>query len=724
MMKTEYILEEILCGDNKLIIPDLQRDYCWAEHGLIKQFLSGLIAQFKDPEQKEKKLNMGLLYWYRGLHGYWQLCDGQQRITTLFLCLGVLNRMCEGNPFSDMLISPFELMEDDKEPRLQYAIRESSLYFMSDLVCRFFLDKSIGTSEEIPSQPWFFNDYRFDPSIKNYLAAIKEIEELVSDIEPEAFGNYLSTKLEFHCHDMGSRKDGEETFVIINTTGEPLTPTENLKPHIIIENINEPNIAQRWEAVEHFFWKHRGENETSDAGLNEFLRVVSLLNAFVTNDKKYFFSILRSDRPLVFDYHRIQFSEIESCLNAYAIFLNIKPLSDSNAARRGLRYPDSNKPFSLLALFTLLPSLLFVKQHADATIADIARVQHLFANVVRYQDVGSDDSSLSPWDALELISKLTESNDVINLISQDSLDELLAERPQAVFPNEERLKLFVIKNAPAAEREDIEKAFAIAEDYWLFDGEIRSIVSYSMSGSLFDESRFKQMYHNAKRLWDTEERNELRCALLTLNLPEYPIVYSGPTKSLGYSRGNWKEIYKKNCTADSLMTFIEGLNEMDDVLAYLKGIANAFDCTDATVYPLVKNIKYIDYCRDRFITIGDHIILLNPKIRASGWVYLFDGHKVRYPDNNKFGRCYIWENKTLYTDHVKFDIGIDLVYQGLSDYRIDVFERGNGRPRYLGLFDEVTKLGFQGEGTRRSFSSTSIDEILDMYFTVRQIAIL
>ena len=43
-------------------------------------------------------------------------------------------------------------------------------------------------------------------------------------------------RLKFLFYDMNNRLNGEETFVVINTTGEPLTANQNLKPLIIKEN--------------------------------------------------------------------------------------------------------------------------------------------------------------------------------------------------------------------------------------------------------------------------------------------------------------------------------------------------------------------------------------------------------------------------------------------------------------------------------------------------------
>lgn len=128
-----YTLAELFSENRFVIIPDLQRDYCWGnpENELVSGFIGSLIKQFK--EQEDEEFNLGLFYGYETPSNHIQLCDGQQRITTLFLLLGMLNHRI--GLFQHNLISDFEYRHDDREPYLSYAIRESSLYFVSDLVC-------------------------------------------------------------------------------------------------------------------------------------------------------------------------------------------------------------------------------------------------------------------------------------------------------------------------------------------------------------------------------------------------------------------------------------------------------------------------------------------------------------------------------------------------------------------------------------------------------------
>ncbi|MBL1408701.1 DUF262 domain-containing protein [Sphingobacterium faecale] len=280
----EYTLATLFTNNNKVIIPDLQRDYCWGDRAwnkdtekyseLVSGFLGNLIELYL--ENSNNSLTLGLIYGYENPKCHIQLCDGQQRLTTLFLILGIINKR-SGNCFQSNLISNDEL-ENDRLPYLQYSIRESTLYFFSDLVCQYFLQSENGSSHsKIRTSSWYFSEYDLDPSIKSILAAIETIEETFDkmlDFDYPRFGEFINSKLGLLYYDMGTRSQGEETFVIINTTGEPLSATENLKP-ILIGNIVDKEkrriASEEWEEREQWFWQNRKEDEyTSDDGINDF----------------------------------------------------------------------------------------------------------------------------------------------------------------------------------------------------------------------------------------------------------------------------------------------------------------------------------------------------------------------------------------------------------------------------------------------------------------------
>lgn len=95
--------------NSKIVIPDLQRDYCWGTTGnLVNDFVDNLFKHFEKSQLNSEKapedLIMGLIYgYYEKERPYLQLCDGQQRLTTLYLLLGLLNMMSgEKNTFKHL----------------------------------------------------------------------------------------------------------------------------------------------------------------------------------------------------------------------------------------------------------------------------------------------------------------------------------------------------------------------------------------------------------------------------------------------------------------------------------------------------------------------------------------------------------------------------------------------------------------------------------------------
>ena len=281
----EYCLKEIFGETWKIVIPDLQRDYCWgnetydknkrSQGELVTQFVRGLLYGFG--HDSTVSMSLGLLYGYEAPKGQIQLCDGQQRLTTLYLLMGVLYRLTNNSELEHLLMTQFE-KEDDQETQLQYAIRESTLYFLSDLVYEYFIKKN-ETFDSLKKATWYYAEYDLDGSIQSILGAIDGMERLLQecvDVNLLAFSNFVINNLRFVYYDMGDRLHGEETFVVINTTGEPLSATENLKP-ILIGGIKNEAVRQKysdeWEEREEWFWKHRDEEKhemTSDALSRDF----------------------------------------------------------------------------------------------------------------------------------------------------------------------------------------------------------------------------------------------------------------------------------------------------------------------------------------------------------------------------------------------------------------------------------------------------------------------
>lgn len=282
----DYCLKELFSGDTKIVIPDLQRDYCWGDNAytvrgkdkkpqeLVSGFLKNIIQLYED--DAESSVTLGMVYGYEQPYNHIQICDGQQRLTTLFLILGVINTKCKGE-FDHYIISEQE-MKDDYEPHLLYAIRESTLYFLSDLSLHLFIKRELDVAD-IRSSNWYFREYDQDASIQSVISALETISktfELHPGLDYRRFGDYLLKNLRIFYYDMENRSRGEETYVVINTTGEPLSATENIKPILLADprltQAQRKKYSDQWEEREEWFWKYRGSDKTSDNGMQTFFK--------------------------------------------------------------------------------------------------------------------------------------------------------------------------------------------------------------------------------------------------------------------------------------------------------------------------------------------------------------------------------------------------------------------------------------------------------------------
>lgn len=573
-----YKLIDLFSKDNKIIIPDLQRDYCWGTtsdkdgKNLVESFVENLITN------KDENFNLGLLYGYEAPLGHIQLCDGQQRITTLFLLLGMLNKKTSNDAFRNLLVSKTE-ESDDWEPYLQYAIRESSLYFLSDLTRFFFIENKELAVSDIKKQTWYFHDYDFDPSIQSMIAAMSIIESKILDIDScENFGRHASENLTFLYYDMGNRSKGEETFVVINTTGEPLSATENLKPLLINKQPqeNQKYSAERWEKWEQFFWKNKGGNDTSDNGMKEFFRWIMLLRLDTDSEE---FKSIQNDGTYKFDV-KTDFEEID----AYYTILSEKLFPEDE---KKAFFPHNRKWLSpgtrgndQIVWFRILPVLEYIKRHPGAKDREVWRVRMLFKMLAKIQNIEKNISKNLP-EAIRIIKNLPDA-DICSVLG---LEETL-------LPKEMRYKLEVCANSSLI-REEIEEAFWAAEDHSYTQGSINCIwfdLFNSSSKTSWNNdilNVFKQRFDIFNTIFSKEnttirlscppEKGKIDNAFIARSLlavyGDYSYCIGGNKWCYGYGK-YWEDVISNKPEAISKM--IDKLRGADDLYAEMESLIDEY----------------------------------------------------------------------------------------------------------------------------------------------------
>lgn len=687
---TPYSLQEIFSGDNdKVIIPDLQRDYCWgnpysndSNDSLVSSFLDSILNLDRD-----KDITMGLIYgYYDRLKPYHlQLCDGQQRLTTLFLIIGIINRYTN-NRYQDILISNFELNEDDGEPHLMYGIRESSLYFLSDLTTHYFLDTKLKYSD-IDSQYWFLNSYKHDPTILCILKALKTIEERLDNcLDMKELGDFIVEHLKFLFYDMANRQNGEETFVVINTTGEPLSANQNLKPVIILKNQGycrteqltdgsfvEHNTAQDWEEMETWFWqkRHLNDIDTSTEGMLAFLHCVRVLECQTEAEWHHTIDINNEKFPT-----SIPMTDIWEWFCAYRRMyeLNYSRLSSSN-----ISYPDKQPHYTQKDLYSILPTMVYCRMNQDATGTEIQRIYHLFNNMGRYRQVtrsSQNESIYVPAYRVCQWVKALPTKDILSFLDLSTF-EVEEEKTKLTFLSE-------FKNNESVRRH-IEEIFAKAENFRIFDGQIATMVKWSE----LSLDKLEVFYSRIQELWIAPDSlNKLRRALLAWGVKGYPMSTSTANKTL-CSNTEWRVLFEKR--DEQIKSFICN-GQLDDI------IANHQD-ENSPFYLLIHNEKYLDFSKDHNIRIHPQgVIELMAKTYASANFLLFHNGVVfekEMVDMQNWNGFWVWsdgESSVFYSTCLRLNITLDM---WIAENGYQIVGWCNRRPDKPSVSaDVLTEIGF------------------------------
>lgn len=642
-----YTLSELFSGERRIIIPDLQRDYCWGDENnakstgekgeLVTDFINNLLEQFNEQHSTNDKgtLNLGLFYGYEVPADHIQLCDGQQRLTTLFLLVGMINKQTD--KFRQHLISDFEYKHDDKDPYLNYAIRESSLYFLSDLVCQFFIENK-DTVDKIKFADWYFDDYNLDPSIQSMLKALDKIEKIISEKEPDLleFGDWLLNKVTFLYFDMENRKNGEETFVVINTTGEALSSTQNLKPLVLHQKngafdnttfkSRENSVDQCWEEIETWFWqKRRGENDTADAGFAEFLRWISIIEQVdksvpeeeKTNSITKLIQLILQGKRCDFPYKEISFETI------YSYWKALKWIAEKSGLTfvQDFLSPATNKDVNNRNAigqndcFVLLPVLKFVyKNISDIEFSttnqrNAKRIYEFFSNLIRIDNVSKAVNTLV-GDAIKIIDLLID-GDLVKLIDPQVNTSDISKQ---VLTQEEKKKLEILSLQDLPNRNEVEDKFWETQKHNIWNGEILPIIEWSTEDDKFHFDKFKEYSDKFTEIFSGDCGSNIdivRRALLTRGLNSYPRIFKGYTNwSFGWEWSDWHILINDN--KDKFKSFFDDLLIGTD----LETMINGYSDQKNVFYRFVKYPELLQYCELKNIQKWDNSYCLIKQQRA------------------------------------------------------------------------------------------------------------
>lgn len=480
-MKTgRYSLKDLLTHNEieQIIIPEIQRDYVWAEDNVVK-LLSSIKKNFDEKEKNKIEIlindieltnetvltflkqeyerlkhnvKIGFIYAYhdRDFAGKFFLIDGQQRITTLFLVLLYLyKRTDRSDDFRNLFYK-------DGILKLDYKVREQSHDFMLDFVECELCDRDYKTSVK-----YYANEYEKDITIQNIIHNYKVINKVLGSFElklKEEFLSYVENFVELNYFDTHLSEQGEQLYIYMNSRGEQLSYQEIIRAELMqkVPNNKKKELGKTWEKWQNYFWINKGtKNENSDIGFEEFLKWATIIHICFSENpdierykigdrtqtikeakENYIHRIgdrLSDQKELLFKYQtkHIDFTFLSG------LFDTINYLFSLQSQFIPIQNDWLNNSIKTIDYVILLPLIVYINQNSwndeIEKKEDIERLAMFLKNITYFEAI-SKNPDTSVIDNIELVKHLTNQNkDIINLSKVEGFKSILTDAEKVKF---------------------------------------------------------------------------------------------------------------------------------------------------------------------------------------------------------------------------------------------------------------------------------------------------
>lgn len=260
-LETKTVLEVF---KNNFSIPSYQRGYRWTKNE-VERLLDDIYAN------KDKNYCLQPIVVKKTNNNSFELIDGQQRITTLFILLQYIN----SNPTFNI---SFKL-----HTQLKYETRENSAEYLTNI-----------TSDKKDDNIDFWHMYNAQETIKTWFEGKQD------SVASEIF-DALNKTVKVIWYEIGENEDAISLFTRLNIGKIPLTNAELVKALFLAdsnETISEDEkqeIAFQWDYIEkelhnEDFWNFLTTNNTSNPRIDLLIELVNIAkndNADLKNNNKY-----------------------------------------------------------------------------------------------------------------------------------------------------------------------------------------------------------------------------------------------------------------------------------------------------------------------------------------------------------------------------------------------------------------------------------------------------
>lgn len=279
-----------------LVIPRLQRPYAQGRQE-VEHIRKSFLKEIFEALSQGRDLKLNFIYGTLKKNGDFEVLDGQQRLTTLFLLYTYIH-IHEKRKYPDCL-------RNNGKVALRYETRQTTQKFIEKLTELEILTE-LSTQKEgdnntpsayLKKQIWFTEALRLDSSVQGMIVMLDAIHEQYKQNNPKIDLNSNLEKLHFLALQLENFNLTEELYIKMNARGLPLTSYEKFKADLVgyLKIRNSTNdwlkftskLDAEWIDI---FWSSNKENlEVSNNYLRFFFRSTAILSLIVKDvlDKNF-----------------------------------------------------------------------------------------------------------------------------------------------------------------------------------------------------------------------------------------------------------------------------------------------------------------------------------------------------------------------------------------------------------------------------------------------------
>ncbi len=533
-------IEELL--GNYMVVPEIQREYVWGSN-------KNIVNQFIDSIKDNKDINVGFLYSYsNGNQEY--IIDGQQRLTTLVLCLYYASlKQGEYDKFKSLL------KVNSPNMSFTYRVRSNTEEFMQ---CLF--NSGLYKEEEIKDSKWYHTCYDSDISISSMIALLNYLADIKFDVKYDDILN-----IEFWYYPIDETSLGEDLYITMNSRGKTLDNAEKLKPLLFEKSRKElKNWGKIWDDWEDFFFTLlNGDDITKiNVAMNNLIRIVWELKTCGEHNELKPFEAIKD----------LNLSDIELFFNALKLIVNseFKNKVDLLFGNKKSDESDGN--------FLILKSLLLVciKYREDEKMRNVEmkRVYQLIYNKMYRR------GSQKHIPLLTLLKTYHERIDgnfyniALNVCSGAGKDDYFDASDLLMI----QTMLDYVKDN-LSELSEVEKEFwktqstDVVKCHYIWKGDLSTLINWSSENNNFNIETFckySSFFDSLFTDFSGHEINSLRRAWI-VGMKEYSPVKVSSYYTFCWEWEDWTKSITQHSTdfkllIDNLIKYKEGEKTLDDAL--------------------------------------------------------------------------------------------------------------------------------------------------------------